>query len=142
MESDGRDLEIPFETGGVSWRLVCGLALAVLCVVEVVSVVVSSHPHASESTPVVLFLFAPPATALLLSGVALHRRWQPNLLFRLLPIIVCVAVGVVALWLALGLARASDPRRRAPGSKPSELEAFGANPSSLASSNVTRYYDS
>jgi hypothetical protein len=101
MDPDGRDLDIPLETGRVTWRLVLGLALALLCVVDVASVVGSSHPEADDSMPVVLFLFGIPAASLLLSGVALRYRWQPNLLFRLLPVIVCVAIGAVALWLVL-----------------------------------------
>jgi hypothetical protein len=101
MQPGGRDLEIPLEPGRVTWRLVSGLVLAGICLVEVVSVVGSSHPHASDSTAVVLFIFGTPAGSLLLSGVAIHSRWRPNLLFRVLPAIVCVGLGILGLCFAL-----------------------------------------
>ena len=101
MEPDAGDLEIPLEAGGVTWRVVLGLALAGFCGLDVVSWVWSAHPQASDSTPIVLFLYGLPAGALLLSGVALHRRWPPNPLFRALPAIACAALGVVALGFQL-----------------------------------------
>ena len=101
MVPDGRDLEIPFEMGRVTWRLVTGLVLAGLCLLDFVSAVASSHPEASDSTAIVLLIFGPPAGSLLLSGVAIHRRWRPNLVFRVLPAIVCVALGFLGLCFAL-----------------------------------------
>ena len=99
--ADGHDSEIPLEMGRVTWRFVSGLVLAGVCLFDVSSAAVSSHPHASDSTAVVLFILGLPAGSLLLSGVAIHGRWRPNLLYRVLPAIVCVALVFFGLCLAL-----------------------------------------
>ena len=101
MDPNGRDWELPLETGRVTWRLVLGAVLAALCVLDVLSVVGSSHPQTDDSMPFVLLFLAPPAISLLLSALAVQRRWQPNLLFRVLPAVVCGVLGVVALWFTL-----------------------------------------
>jgi len=100
MQPDEGDLEIPLETGRVTWRLVSGLVLAGLCLVEVASV--APHPQTNDATTaLVLFIFGLPASSLLLSGVALHSRWRPKLLFHVLPAIVCAALGILVLCFAI-----------------------------------------
>lgn len=101
-EDRGEDeFRLPLERAGATWRFGLAAAFSALLLLQVLSLhAPKKHETEGEWAPLLAALLLPQILGLIVSGIGIRRGWSPNLLFRLLPLLVLI--GLFLIGFALG----------------------------------------
>ena len=97
---DADYFKLPLERSGATWRFVLAGAIFGLLLLSLFPKGKSSHDNPDEWTPLLWFFLSPHAVVLLVSGLGIRRGWEPNVLFRLLPLLA--VLGMIVFGFAVG----------------------------------------
>jgi hypothetical protein len=97
----GDDVKIPIEQGGAGWRLWVGTIWLAVSTWMIVAGFHDKRGDVGMMGAFVHLVLSPLSGSLLLSGIAIKRKWRPKLLFRLLPLVVFAVCGLLAIVLAM-----------------------------------------